>query len=149
MSPSKTNKKRPNETENKVNVGAISDVYGTVNIAGRDITSNQTTTSSSVIEINQLFDQLYTAIEIRPETPAADKEDLKAEVEEIQSTVTEAAKKNKEVEESFLSRRFRNIARVAPDVLDVVVATLGSPLAGLGVAAKKIAEKAKEDTNAA
>jgi hypothetical protein len=28
------------------------------------------------------------------------------------------------------------------------VATLGNPLAGLGVAAKKIAEKAKEETGA-
>ena len=35
---------------------------------------------------------------------------------------------------------------MAPDVLDVIVATLGNPLAGLGVAAKKIAEKAKEET---
>jgi hypothetical protein len=35
---------------------------------------------------------------------------------------------------------------MAPDILDVVVATLGNPLAGLGVAAKKIAKKAKEGT---
>jgi len=51
------------------------------------------------------------------------------------------------VDEGFLSRRFRNIARVAPDVLDVVVATLGSPLAGLGVAVKKIAEKVREEVS--
>ena len=57
-------------------------------------------------------------------------------------------KNNKKMEESFLSRRFRNIARIAADVLDVVVATLANPLAGLGVAIKKIAEKAKEETNA-
>jgi len=72
---------------------------------------------------------------------------LKAEVKEIQSTVTEAAQKNEKVDEGFLSRRFRNIARMAPDVLDVVVATLGNPLAGLGVAVKKIAEKAKTDAS--
>ncbi len=35
---------------------------------------------------------------------------------------------------------------MAPDILDVVVATLGNPLAGIGVAIKKIAEKAKEET---
>ncbi len=50
------------------------------------------------------------------------------------------------MDESFLSRRFRNIARVAPDILDVVVATLTNPLAGLGLVATKIAEKAREDT---
>ena len=67
-------------------------------------------------------------------------------MQEIQSTVTEAAQKNEKVDEGFLSRRFRNIARMAPDVLDLVVAMLANPLAGLGVAVKKIAEKAKEET---
>jgi hypothetical protein len=33
---------------------------------------------------------------------------------------------------------------MAPDVLDVIVATLGNALLGLGVAVKKIAERAKE-----
>ena len=67
-------------------------------------------------------------------------------MQEIQKAVTDAAANQKPVEESSLSRHFRNIARMAPDILDVVVATLGNPLAGLGVAVKKIAEKAKEDT---
>lgn len=35
---------------------------------------------------------------------------------------------------------------MAPDILDVVVATLGNPLAGIGGAVKKIAEKAKEES---
>lgn len=42
--------------------------------------------------------------------------------------------------------RFRNISRMAPDLLDAVVAELANPLAGLGVAVRKIAEKAKEET---
>jgi hypothetical protein len=71
---------------------------------------------------------------------------LKAELQVIQSTVAEAAQKNEKVDEGFLSRRFRNIARMAPDVLDLVVATLANPLAGLGVTVKKLAEKAKEET---
>jgi hypothetical protein len=50
------------------------------------------------------------------------------------------------VDEGFLSRGFRNIARMAPDVLDLVVAILANPLTGLGVAVKKIAEKPKEET---
>jgi hypothetical protein len=100
----------------------------------------------SAADIKQLFDGLYQNIDSRAELPKANKEDIKAEVQEIQSTVTQAAQKNEKIDEGFLSRRFRNIARMAPDVLDVVVATLGNPLAGLGVAAKKIAEKAKEET---
>jgi hypothetical protein len=100
----------------------------------------------SAAEIKQLFDGLYSQIDARANTSPADKEDLKAEVKEIQSTVTTAAQKNEKIDESFLARRFRNIARMAPDLLDVVVATLGNPLAGLGVAAKKIADKAKAET---
>jgi hypothetical protein len=141
-------KKRANASgkQTSVRVGDISDISGNVNVAGGNITTHHTTTGLSATEIKQLFDGLYTTIETRANTPTADKEDLKAEIKEIQSTVTVAAQKNEKVDEGFLSRRFRNIARMAPDVLDVVVATLGNPLAGLGVAAKKIAEKAKEET---
>jgi hypothetical protein len=137
-----------NETDkdnSSVRVGNISDVSGDVNIAGRDITTTKNISGLSAAEIERLFDQLYSVINARPETSSADKEDLKAEVAEIQSTITEAAKKEEALDESFLSRRFRNIARIAPDVLDVVVATLVNPLAGLGVAAKKIAERAKQE----
>jgi hypothetical protein len=129
-----------------VRVGNISDISGNVNVAGGNITTHHTTTGLSAAEIKQLFDGLYSQIDARANTSPADKEDLKAEVKEIQSTVTTAAQKNEKIDESFLARRFRNIARMAPDLLDVVVATLGNPLAGLGVAAKKIADKAKAET---
>jgi len=43
-----------------------------------------------------------------------------AEKEDLKSIVTEAAKRNVKVNYEFLSRDFRNIARMAPGVLDVV-----------------------------
>jgi len=144
-----TEKKRANSKQVDIKVGNVSDVSGTINIAGGNIDIRQTNNSLSAAEIKQLFEQLYADIEIRNEISSADKEDLKAEVNEIQSTVTEAAQKNEKVDEGFLSRRFRNIARMTPDVLDVVVATLSSPLMGFGVAVRKIAEKAKEDLGGA
>ena len=130
-----------------IQVGNISDVSGTVNIAGGDITTHHTTTGLSGPEIQQLFDSVYSRIESRPGTSPAQKEDLKAEVQEIQITITEAIEKNKEVDESFLRRRFRNIARMAPDVVDVIAATLANPLAGLGAIVKKVAQKAKEEAS--
>ena len=120
-----------------------------MNVAGGNITTHHTNTGLGAAEITQLFEQLYSVIETQANVPLTDKEDLKAEVKDIQSTVNEAVQKNEKVDEGFLARRFRNIARMAPDVLDVVVATLGNPLAGLGVAVKKIAEKAKEETKQA
>ena len=141
-------KKSTTGKETNIKIGDISGVSGNINVAGGNITTHRTISGLSEAEIQRLFEQLYTAIETNAKVSPADKEDIKADLEEIQSTVTEALQDNKKVEESFLSRRFRNIARVAPDVLDVVVATLGNPLAGAGVAIKKIAEKAKEETKA-
>jgi hypothetical protein len=114
------------------------------NLAGGNITMHHTVTSLSAAEIKQLFDGLYSQLDARANTSVADKEDIKTEVNEIQSTVTEAAEKNEKVDESFLSRRFRNIARMARDVLDLIVATLGNPLARLGVAVKKIGRRPKK-----
>jgi len=145
--PKKTKRTPPKEPT--IRVGNISNVRGNLTVAGRDvITKTTTTTGLGGKELKPLFDQLYAAIEASAKASSATKEDLKAEVKGIQETVAEAAKENKKVDEGFLAQRFRNIARMAPDILEVAVATLGDPLAGLGVAAKKIAEKAKEETKA-
>jgi hypothetical protein len=95
--------------------------------------------------LGQLFDQLYMKIAAYPTAPPTVKEDIKAEVQEIQTIVMDAAKNDQKPEESLIARKFRSIARMAPDILDVIVATLANPLAGLGVAVTKIAEKAKEE----
>lgn len=138
--------KNTRKNQPTVKVGNLSNISGNVNVAGGSITTHQTTTGLSAAEIKGLFDQLYARIDARPNTPSTDKEDLKAEVKEIQATVTEAAKENKKMDENFLARRFRTIARMAPDILEVVVATLANPLAGLGVAVKKVAERARTKT---
>lgn len=127
-----------------VRVGDISDVKGNVNIAGRNI-HQKITTGLTGTEIKQLFDTVYNRIETRPDTSTSKKEDLKADVQQIQLIVTEAAQKDKKVDETLLSRHFRNIARMAPDIVDVIVATVAHPLAGLGALVKKIAQKAKEE----
>jgi hypothetical protein len=139
-------KKSTNNKRSSVKMGNISNVSGKVNVAGGDITTHETASGLSAAEVRELFGQIYTAIDSRPNTPAGNKEDMKSDVQEIQSAVSAAAQKKEEVDESFILRRFRNIARMAPDLLDVVVTTLANPLAGLGVAVKKIAEKAKQET---
>jgi hypothetical protein len=133
------------KSDTSIVIGDISGVSGEVNIAGENI-SIQKTTGLSSAEIGKLFEQLYAAIEARPDTPRAEKAHLKNEIQEVQTAVSEAVNKKGKLDKSFLARRFRNIACMAPDILDVVVTTLGNPLIGLGVAAKKIAKKAKEGT---
>ena len=141
-----TKKKSLSKKPPAMKVGNISEISGNVSIAGRDIITHHTATGLSAADLAKLFGQLYAAIESHAKTSPAEKEDLKAEIKDIQSTITEAAQKSDLVDEGFVSRRFRNIARMAPDILEMVVATLGGPLAGLGVMARKIAEKAKEET---
>ena len=59
--------------------------------------------------------------------------------------IAHEAQKGDTADDTFLGRRLRNIKRMAPDIFDVVIATLVSPAAGLGMAVKKIAEKAKAE----
>jgi hypothetical protein len=139
-------KKRESSKQPSVRVGNISDISGNMNVAGGNITTHHTTAGLSLGQIKQLFEELYAEIEAHPKPSPSSKEDIKAEVQEIETIVTQAAQKNEKVDEGFLTHRFRNIARMAPDVLDLVVAMLANPLAGLGVAIRKIAEKAEAVT---
>ncbi len=141
-------KKTSATTQTNITVGDISGINGELNIAGGNITTHHTTTTTglSAAEIKQLFDGLNDSIDNRPNTPPVVKEDLKSEMKVLQSSVTDAASKKQKIDEGFLASHFRSIARMAPDILDVVVAALANPLGGLGVAVAKIAQKAKEDT---
>jgi len=85
------------------------------------------------------FAQFYAAVEARPDTSPEDKADLKAELKELEEEVT----KGKQANEDFLTRRLRNIKRIAPDILEVVTATLANPAAGFAMVAQKVAQKAQ------
>jgi hypothetical protein len=92
--------------------------------------------------IARAFKQFYDAVEARPDIPPADKEDLKTDLQEMEEEVA----KGEEAQEGFLMRRLRNIKRMAPDIWEVILATFANPAAGLGLVAKKVAEKAKAGT---
>jgi hypothetical protein len=131
-----------------IRVGNISKVSGKLNIAGGNITTYDSTTGQQAAEIKQIFNSLYLAIGSQIEASPAEKEDLEAEMKEIQAAVTIASQQNKVIDEGLLSGRFRNIALMAPDILDVVVRTLANPVLGFGEVARKIAAKAKEEARA-
>jgi len=87
-----------------------------------------------------LFTDLIKAIEQRPNTSREDKEDLKTNVAEIKTE----AEKGQQIDESFLARRLRNIERIAPDIAEVVLATIANPAAGFATVVRKIAERARK-----
>jgi hypothetical protein len=111
------------------------------NVSGSTIISGD----HNMVNSSSSFAPLYQFIEEHPQLPPSDKEDLKAEVEELESEV----QKGDQADESFLSRRLRNIQRIAPDVLDVALTTLGNPVAGLGMVAKKVVQKMADEVKQA
>jgi hypothetical protein len=128
-----------------IDTGGGAYIGGKVTVAGGDFVGRDQVKAVGLTkqEIADLFKPIYTAIDVRRDTPPQERDDLKAEVEEIQAEVA----KDEDAKEVFLARRLRNLKRMAPDVLDVVLATLTNPAAGLGAVARKVAEKMKAEAS--
>ena len=90
-------------------------------------------------EVTQMFNDLFETIKHHSRLSTEDKDDLRIEIEELRKELGKKEKAN----ESFLLRRLRNIKRMAPDILEVTLATITNTGAGFGVIAKKVAEKIK------
>lgn len=122
-----------------VSIGGSVDTGGG-DIAGGDITKRDVIQSRGLqaSEVRELFSPIYQQIEHKESLPPEDREDLKVMVEEIE---TEAVKGEK-ADESLIGRHLRNIARMAPDILDVTLKTIANPVLGLAAMAQKIAARA-------
>jgi hypothetical protein len=113
---------------------------GPVNTGGGDIVGRDKIVTLDPRFLEELFQRVDAG-----SYSEQDKEDIKDEIREV----GQEAQKGEAVNETFLSRHLRNILRMAPDIFDVVVASLANPAAGLGMAVKKIAEKAKAEADKA
>jgi len=135
MSPKKTKKnKHGDDSSYSITSGSIENRNGKVILSGRDVTITETTTLQS-----NTFSEVYQQIEAHDYLSLTQKDDLKAEVAEVEKAIT-----TPQIDENSLTRHLRNIGRMAPDILDVTLTTLMSPIAGLGKLAEKIAAKARE-----
>jgi hypothetical protein len=106
------------------------DVHGSNVILG----DNNIVNATHVINV---FQPIYRTVDEHSKLSPAEKADVKAEIKDVEKEI----QKGDQADESGVTRHLRNVQRMAPDILDVVVATLGNPVAGLGMVAKKIAEK--------
>lgn len=96
----------------------------------------------NIVNFNQQkFEPIYEAIE-ESSRDATEKQDLIAEVDEIKDEVV----KGDQVNESFLSRRLRNLKKIAPDIADVAFAALTGPGTAISTIVKKVAKKIKDET---
>jgi hypothetical protein len=100
-----------------------------------NIVTNQT------INLTQVFEKLYQEVDKQSTLKSIEKEDVKTDLQEIKTALEQS-----QPDESFIAKRFRNIKRMAPDIVDVAIETLKNPISGVAEVIKKVATKMKEDT---
>ncbi len=107
------------------------------NIAGRDIIID----SSNAQDVAAAFAQIYAAVDARsfPTETAAQ------EVREAVELIEAENEKGDEANEKIVRMSFRTLAQMAPDILQVAIATFVNPALGISLVVKKIAEKAKAE----
>lgn len=127
---SKIGQVRQNETETKTDGSVYIAEYSQVNMG----LSND--------DVIKLFGILSAQINKQSELINIEKDDLKAEVAKL----CQELDKDSNTNEDTLKHRLRNIGRMAPDILEVALATITNPVAGFGVVAKKVAEKIKSSS---
>lgn len=115
------------------------------NVSGSNIVAgNNNVINQNVVDISAIFAPVYRTVDEHPSLSPAEKADVKAEIKDVEKEI----QKGDQADESGLARHLRNIQRMAPDILDVAVAALANPAAGLGMVAKKIADKAASESKA-
>lgn len=92
-------------------------------------------------ELAELFSGVYQHIESRPADPLVEKEEIRDQVKRIETEVATGEK----AEPAKVERWLRNLAAMAPDILDVTLGALTSPIAGISVAIQKIAQKMRSE----
>jgi hypothetical protein len=111
-------------------------------VSGGNIVVGNNNTVNNNTNTQNIFGPIYHAIE-QSSRSTQDKEDLKAEYQEIETAVA----KGQSVDESWLARRLRNLKRMAPDIAEVALAALAGPGAAVGVIVKQVAEKIKAEAS--
>ena len=123
-------------------------VQGGINITGNVTIKNSKVAGRDNVEkkvtnINLSFAPIYHALEksatITPET--------KKTIEESVKQIEQETSKGNKAKSSFIQERLENIQRMAPDIADVVIATLQSPAAGISLAVKKVVNKFQAENN--
>ncbi len=120
-------------------------VIGTINASGNArLKVDQKVIHQATPELDRLFKALDKKIQARPADPGLDKADLQKQVKKIE---VESSKGNK-ADPAKLEGWMTKLAKMAPDIFDVILASLGGPVSGFTAVFKKIAERAKQTSAA-
>jgi hypothetical protein len=94
-------------------------------------------------ELAELFSPIYQKIASRPPDPSVEKDEISDQVKRIEKEVATGDK----AEPTKVERWLRNLAAMAPDILDVTVAAITNPIAGISMTVRKIAQRVKEEVH--
>ena len=113
------------------------------NVQGSNVViGNHNVVSNQTINIAPLFETIYHYVDTHPKLQAGKKQDAKEELKEIQTALEEP-----KPDENFIARRFRNLKRMAPEIVEVAFETLKNPVGGVAEVMKRIAKKMAEEAN--
>jgi len=127
-----------NKRNSAVNEGIQGNVQGQAIAVGKNAKAivNQ---SAVPDEVGKVFAELEKKVAGLPEGPE------KAVANNAVEVLKSEAKLGDEAKEETVSKWVNLLAQMAPDIWDVAVATFANPVAGLGVAFSKVAQRAKEE----
>ena len=95
--------------------------------------------AASLNEIAQAFAKIAEAVNGMPEGPS------KTIAQQAMQGLETEAKKGDQANEKSVGDWFNFLAQAAPDAFEVAIATFANPIAGLGLAFKKIADRARQE----
>ncbi len=135
-SQKKTSKAKPQRGGDVITVDNSGDHSAIA--AGRGATAILSSTDLSP-ELKKWSEEMEKIIDAKRDLLPEDKTDLKQNV----AKMTDEISKGKKADAGRLERLLNGIGSMAPDILEVAITTLLNPLAGLGLVAKKIGDRAK------
>ncbi len=91
-------------------------------------------------DVAKLFEDVFRQID-QQNNSEADKQEIRETVELIQDEVAKGEKANEKALTAFI----RSLQKMAPDILDVVLAAAANPMLAASVIARKVADKIKAD----
>jgi hypothetical protein len=120
---------------------------GSIVIGGNVMGSNimigdHNTVSNQSVNVAPLFQTIYNYVDAHPRLQAGKKQDAKDELKEIETALEEP-----QPDENFITRRFRNLKRMAPEIVEVAFETLKNPVGGVAEVIKRIAKRVTEEAN--
>jgi guanylate kinase len=108
-------------------------VIGNITASGRSqLKIEQKVIHQATPEIEKLFKRVNRKLPSRP-----------ANVQEQVKKIEKEAAKGEKADPAKLEGSLVKLARMAPDILDVILASLGGPVTGFTAVFKKIADRAK------